>query len=235
MTIAHRLGDEWLLAYAAGTLSEGQSVLVASHLSFLPDAATDLRMAERLGGVLMDELPPTEMSSDALDRLMDRLDALPQEEEDADDRQRDHAPVRTEATLVSATRDEGPSIFPAAVQPLTGRDPDKLTWRFLGPGLKQSILWRGENGEKLWLIRGKPGARIPRHAHMGEEMTLVLQGGYQDQHGHYLPGDIEERNGDESHAIKVDTDGECIALIFTQGRLKFDNWKPRLIQPFLGI
>ncbi len=36
--VAHRLGDEWLMAYAAGALSEGQSLLVASHLSFIDDA-----------------------------------------------------------------------------------------------------------------------------------------------------------------------------------------------------
>lgn len=73
--VTHRLGDEWLMAYAAGALSEGQSLLLAAHLSFLDDAAERLAVAEAAGGALLETVSPDLMAPDALAQTLARLDA----------------------------------------------------------------------------------------------------------------------------------------------------------------
>ncbi|HEX7777267.1 MAG TPA: histidine kinase, partial [Parvibaculum sp.] len=75
MSVMHRLGSEWIVDYAAGTLSEGAALMVASHLSFLPEARAELAAAEAIGGTLLDGIEPEAVAPDALDRLMARLDA----------------------------------------------------------------------------------------------------------------------------------------------------------------
>ena len=73
--VNHRLGDEWLMAYAAGALSEGQSLIVASHLSYLEDAPARVSLAEAAGGALLERLEADRMSPDALARTLALLDA----------------------------------------------------------------------------------------------------------------------------------------------------------------
>ena len=72
--VAHRLGDEWIMEYAAGTLSEGEAILVASHLSFLPDAAETLEVAEAIGGSLLEHETSASMAPDALASVLARID-----------------------------------------------------------------------------------------------------------------------------------------------------------------
>ena len=64
--VTHRIGDEWLMAYAAGTLSEGQSLVIASHLSYLDDAPARISAAEAAGGALLERLEAEYMAPDAL-------------------------------------------------------------------------------------------------------------------------------------------------------------------------
>ena len=42
------------------------------------------------------------------------------------------------------------------------------------------------------LIWGKPGAKLPRHRHVGLELTCVLEGSFTDSAGEYFAGDISD-------------------------------------------
>ncbi|MDP2124296.1 MAG: ChrR family anti-sigma-E factor [Parvibaculum sp.] len=217
--VTHRLGDEWLMAYAAGTLSEGQSLLVAAHLSFLDDAAERLAVAEAAGGALFETVSPELMAPDALARTLARLDA-----------------PATPAPVPVAPRVGADDPLPAPLRNWLGGGVDDLKWSFLGPGMKKVKLWRGgPNDQRLWMLRAQPGVSVPKHGHRGTELVLVLKGSFSDPHGRFRPGDVEESDDNRMHALGIDEGEECICLALTEGPIRFESWPARLVQPFIGL
>ena len=223
--VAHRLGDEWLMAYAAGALSEGQSLLVASHLSFIDDAPARLAAAEAVGGALIDDLAPDLMAPGALAQTLARLDAAEPPRPAA-------LPAAGDNYLPAA----GDDPLPAPLRDWLGRGVDELKWSFLGPGMKKVKLWRGgPNDQRLWMLRAQPGIQVPKHGHRGTELVLVLKGSFSDPHGRFRPGDVEESDDSRMHALGIDEGEECICLALTEGPIRFESWPARLVQPFIGL
>lgn len=87
----------------------------------------------------------------------------------------------------------------------------------------------------MWLLRAAPGTVLPRHRHAGSELTLVLEGAFFCGSEIFRAGDIEDADEAVHHQPVVTHDGECICLAVTEGSLRFDDWLPRLLQPFIGI
>ena len=67
MSAANRLQDEWLLSYAAGNLSHGRSLMVASHLAYHEDMKEIVANAEAIGGVLLDSIDTAAVSDSVLE------------------------------------------------------------------------------------------------------------------------------------------------------------------------
>lgn len=217
--VAHRIGDEWLMAYAAGTLSEGQSLLVASHLSYLDDAPSRVAAAEAAGGALLDRLDADGMAPDALAKTLALLDG----------------PEPAPAPRAAPSPGEDDPL-PAPLRAWLGRGVEELRWKFVGPKVKKVDLWRGgPNDQRLWMLRAGPGTEIPMHGHSGIELVLVLKGSLEDPHGIFRAGDVEECSGDVVHALKIGDEGECICLALTEGPTRFKGWFAKLLQPFTGI
>ncbi len=70
----HHPSELTLTAFAAGTLSEGASHVVAAHVVGCPHCREVTAMAEATGGALLDDMPPTEMAADALELALARID-----------------------------------------------------------------------------------------------------------------------------------------------------------------
>ena len=217
--VTHRLGDEWLMAYAAGALSEGQSLMVASHLSYLDDAPSLVTAAEAAGGALLDRLDAERMAPDALAKTLALLD------------EPDASPARLRAPVAA---DGDP--LPAPLRAWLGRGVDDLRWTFLGPKMKKVDLWRGgPNGQRLWMLRAGAGIDIPMHGHSGTELVLILKGSLTDPHGTFRVGDIEECDDEIFHSLRTGEDEECICLALTEGPTRFKGWIAKLLQPFTGL
>jgi putative transcriptional regulator len=109
-----------------------------------------------------------------------------------------------------------------------------LPWKTLGEGLKLCRLEK--NGDtQMWMLRGQPGLVLPAHSHRGGELTLVLKGSYFCGSQIFSAGDIEEADEHLEHQPVVTKQGECICLVVTEGRLKFKQVVPRILQKFIGI
>ncbi len=214
------ISDEWLVAYAAGNLSEAKATLVATHASFHPELKAKISDAEDIAGAMLGATQGADLSDGFFDRLMAQID-------EQGDTARE--PVNVEA----AYRD------PRVPQPLADYlegNLDELKWRFMGPGMKQVKLWAGENGEKLWLLKAKGGTEIPEHGHNGNELTLVLQGGYKVDGTHYTVGDLEVADGGvEDHRPLIDDGEDCICLVVTEAPIKLKGTIARAVQPFIGL
>jgi putative transcriptional regulator len=76
---------------------------------------------------------------------------------------------------------------------------------------------------------------LPDHSHKGLEMTMVLQGAFSDEVAHFERGDIEIGDDKLTHTPKADPGELCICLVATQAPLVFNNWLPKILQPFIRI
>ncbi len=93
MTVQHHISDELLLAYAAGNLSEGWSLAVATHLALCPQCRRKLAKAEAVGGAMLETLEAATVEPSALDAVMTRIDTEPLPEATRS------APAKTEGDL----------------------------------------------------------------------------------------------------------------------------------------
>ena len=211
--------DEWLLSYAAGALGEAHSMIVSTHAAYHADVSQKIADAEAIGGALLAEQPASTLPDNFFDDVMAKLD-----DEDT--------PAVAE-TKEAKTLD---TSIPASLAEYLGKPLEDMKWRFMGPGLKQCQLWKGENGEKLWLLKAKAGASIPMHDHRGLELTLILKGSYHVDGKHYTPGLVEVAEaGSEDHQPVIDDAEECICLVVTEAPIKIHNLLGRMVQPFIGL
>src|SRR5262245_9931303 len=74
----HHLTDEWLVDYAAGAASEPVALLVATHLAYCPACRAAHGKLEAVGGALLNDIAPAEVSASAWSRLEALLDEPPQ-------------------------------------------------------------------------------------------------------------------------------------------------------------
>ena len=78
-------------------------------------------------------------------------------------------------------------------------------------GIEIKVLWRSEMTEAYTaLFRVAPGARLPRHRHVGVEQTFVLEGSLVDEHGACTSGNFVWRRPGSVHEA-YSPDG-CLAI-----------------------
>jgi putative transcriptional regulator len=166
---AHHPDAGALLDYAAGAASEAAGVMIASHLALCPACRGEVARLEALGGAMLDELTPTPLETAALDNLLRRLDDP--------DTTPEPAPTKSAAP-------ESALLLPQPLRDYVG-DTGALPWRKLGGGVDEvEIAHAAGKGEHLRLLRIKAGSAVPRHTHHGNEMVMVLAGGFTDASGH---------------------------------------------------
>jgi putative transcriptional regulator len=200
----HHPDDETLSAYVAGSLGEMQSVSIATHLTLCPDCRDLCEGFDELGGVLLSEIADEPVDSSTLDNVLDQLESpdvvLPARPDFADD--------------------ETCGLVP---QPIRERLPGplgKLVWKKLGRRVQYIDLAANESGVTARLLRLPAGFHLPTHTHSGNEVTVVLSGGFSDQFGHYLRGDIATRDETEKHKPVVDDGEDCLCFAVTDAPLR---------------
>lgn len=216
MTIRHHINDDLLLAYAAGTLSEGWSLAIACHLTMCPDCRRSLDVAEAAAGTLMEELPTVEGPTDSWEQMKARLTAEPA--------------LPPAVPVLRSPR----AVLPEPLRNYLGGDVDTLKWRNMGTA-KQILIRTSDSGTQARLLRIPAGKPVPEHSHGGRELTVVLSGSFHDEIDTFGPGDIEDADGSLTHQPIAGPEEDCICLAITDAPLKFSSRIVRFVQPFLGI
>lgn len=217
MTTRHHPGEVWLLDFALGNLAEPFDTIVAAHAGVCAQCRETIALAEAVGGDLLAALGDAPLAQSAA-AVVGRFEA------------RD-TPCLPGTRAPAAITEEGLELFIATC---LERSAQALPWRRLGQGLRICRLGE-QDGLSMWMLRAAPGTVLPRHRHAGSELTLVLKGAYFCGSEIYRAGDVEDADEDTLHQPVVTGDGECICLAVTEGRLRFEGWLPRLLQPFLKI
>lgn len=215
-TIKHHLTDALLMSYAAGTLDEGFSLVVATHISVCDECRARLESFEAVGGTMVDECEAIALSEDSLDATLALIDAM------------DAAPASSPRI---APKD---NVFPMPLQEYVGGDLDAVNWRPVAGGVMQAVLKTGGAG-KVRLLSIPGGTAMPDHGHRGLELTMVLKGAFEDEDGYFGRGDIEVANEDMHHTPVAVAGEDCICLAATDAPLRFKGLMPRIAQRFVGI
>ena len=213
--IKHHLTDNVLMAYAAGTLPEAFNLMVASHVSLCDECRARVEAFDAVGGaVLEDSLSNTAaMNDDAFSETMKLIaGGAPQD--------------------IRVTRK--PGVLPTPLQDYVGGDLDAVRWRSVGMGVKQAIL-PTDKGATARLLFIPAGAAMPDHGHHGLEMTMVLQGAFQDEDDYFARGDVEVADSDLHHTPVADIHEDCICLAVTDAPLRFQGLMPKIVQRIARI
>lgn len=215
--ISHSVSDGLLMGYASGSLAKAFDLVLATHVSLSDDARARLETFEAIGGAVLEDVDAADL--DAADVAEDSLEQT-------------MAKIRGLAPIERATPQ--PGTFPTPLQTIVGGDEEAVRWRSVGRGVKQCVLHSDEHGTaRLLLIPA--GKAMPAHSHHGTEMTLVLKGAFRDEDGIFARGDLEVADTHTNHQPIAEPGEDCICLVATDAKLKFQGLLPRIAQPFFGI
>ncbi|WP_439573211.1 ChrR family anti-sigma-E factor [Phreatobacter sp.] len=219
--MARHVSDDILMAYEAGSLSEGWSLAVATHLALCPEARGRSVLARDLGGVMLEAIEPAPLAPSAFDRLMARIEA---------------GGVTPDAAAAAAKPASlAPVIIPEPLRSYVGGDADAIRWKRLGVGAHHLPIRTADRSTSVRLLRIPAGAPVPEHGHRGLEMTVVLAGTLCDGDDVFRRGEIEVADEEVEHQPFAGPGEDCICLAVTDAPLRFKSLIVRLAQPFLKI
>lgn len=213
--IKHHLTDALLMAYSAGTLPEAFDLVVATHVTLCDECRARMHEFDAVGGSVFDRIEATTLDEGSFEATMALITRS--------DWSEGERPIRPA---------HGPC--PEPLVNYVGTDLDAIKWRKIGGGVRQAILdTTGKPTVRLLRIPG--GVAVPDHGHRGTELTLVLQGAFQDETDRFGPGDVEVAGEEMEHRPVAEPGVECICLAATDAPLKFNDMIPRLAQGLFRI
>ena len=130
MKISHHPDDSTIVAYAAGALTEGFSLVLAAHLAYCPLCRERLTDAQTLGGALLMDLQPTQPPAGGLADIWARIESAGAEE------------PRTPATATASD-----AVLPGVLLPFLKGGFDSIPWRSLAPGIGHHLFDDVESGD----------------------------------------------------------------------------------------
>ncbi len=215
----HHPADELLAGYAAGDMSEAPALIIATHLALCPACRRQVADYEALGGELLSELPEESLAAGSLDKTLARLGRA--------------VPKRARpAVSTSMPASESPLLPQPLRDYMSQAWTARGTWRSVMPGLRTLKLKAA--GAKVWMMELGAGRPIPPHGHRGQEMVLVLSGGYHDGEIGYGPGDLHMSGPEIVHQPIVDDDGPCLCLVMVEGGIRPTSLLGRLVAGLFG-
>jgi putative transcriptional regulator len=225
-----------LEAFVAGELPVSVSVVVASHIEMCEQcrnkvtAITDSVADDFFNaGLPFDEsadeydaeddlvafLASGSMSEIPLDKdemaMMESITSLPVEEQN-------NRPEIVKELELNGLR----IALPRALKSI-----ELTEWKGFGK-ISRSRLGLEDENRKTSLLHIDKGGSIPNHTHKGFEITLLLQGSFSDEMGHYEVGDFVWLDGAHTHSPVTEEGCICLtvssdAICFTQGVSKLLN------------
>lgn len=213
MTQWHPSADQ-LIEFASGSISSAMSIAVATHLHYCKACQAQVRTAEAAASALFESQAPEQSVGLDFDSLMAKIDNGEQ-------------PQIVKPAKVKARR------FPAVVEKLIDGEVNALNWSSPMKNLHTTSLMKDENGFIVGLHHMQAGGRVPAHTHRGNEISVVIEGGFSDELGTYDAGDFIHLDGKHNHSPLAHADGDCWLLTIVEAPVKLTGPFGWIINPFL--
>lgn len=95
--------------------------------------------------------------------------------------------------------------------------------------LSRARIQLDENEIHTSLLQIEPGGGVPEHTHKGFELTLLLDGSFNDENGEYVKGDFIMLDGSHQHQ-PVSAEG-CLCYTVANDALHFTQGINKLLNP----
>jgi putative transcriptional regulator len=224
MSAVHHPGEDLLWDYFRSALAPGLSLSVRTHLDLCSHCRNDMRVFTAIGGAMLEGTECVAMSDNALDLAMARIER----------------PIERPDT--SETSIAKPSKSPAFLEgfelPDSLQNVEVKNRYFVAPGvwLAPVVLEGAAKGAKTYLMYVKAGMAMPEHTHRGREITVMLQGQYQDHKGLYTRGDFALCDEtDDCHMPAMVGDVDCLCLVAQEAAIIPKTWLGWLLKPVARI
>lgn len=209
----HHPDDIMLMDYAAGNLPMAPALAVATHLFLCHRCRQQVSRLNQLGGALLEHTAATNTQVAGFDELMAHIEQAP----------------ASETAQVAPRGRKNPLLryLPTSL--------DKLDWQKQTREIGKFDLTKHlrVEGFQVALQKIKAGARVPTHTHKGEEITVILSGGFSDELGVYHAGDFIARDGSHQHSPTALQNEDCICLTVLDAPIRFVGPLYRLLNPFM--
>lgn len=208
--------DALLARFVAGTLPEPAHVLVAAHLEMKAVNRPLVRDLETMAGEVLDEVAPVALAS-----RQASLDAVFASREGA-----------IAETRTPPQRPQG-ALFPPALHAFTGFEVEDIPWKTKLPGFREYDMGTIDGCEVsfFWI---RPGRAVPAHTHHGYELSLVLDGAFNDARGRFGPGDMSVADDSIDHRPVAEKERPCIGFAVMDAPVKLTGSFRQLIGDLIG-
>jgi putative transcriptional regulator len=217
----HHPSENLLKDFSEGRLSTGMSVAISAHLDYCDNCRKASESYEReLASQWLSSEPAANSpeflpSSDILDQIT---------------RQPQVVSIRQAAGEVNSSVElhmhERSVKLPRVLAKVAGNG---IVWKKLAGGINTANLTLDRDAQCDFMYM-KPGSQAPRHTHRGLEVTLVLDGTFEDELGEYQPGDFVLRKSSQTHTPR--SDEGCLCYSVLDEPLLFTSGWSRLLNPF---
>ena len=203
----HMLDAPWMVDVASGAAPKAVQVLAACHAEMNADAFRLLNQAEQVMGSLLEDTGPVALRPGAFEAISRELGGF-----------QDAVETKAEPQLEGLF-----NHLPTALRSVLDHHPHPIWMNKIGGVQEMPLETLEEEGVRVRLLSLPPGRGVAEHTHESEELTLVLQGGFNDGHADYFRGDVCHASPELTHNPRAHEDGPCICLTVEMGRLKFTH------------
>lgn len=210
-----------LFEYIAGALDEAQNFAVRAHVGLSPRARAFMHHYDAVGAAMIEEYcQPVRMSSGALNHVLAQLDnaiedAIEKEREQERQR-RAQAEKKAKCAMLKQL-----GLPPAIVSLMEAQGLSLQNWQEQKQGVRRVEVPIQCRHSRTRFVRLAPGVETPKpqRRNANFEMTVVLDGQYEDESGVYNAGDlvIVERTRKAYHAYSRGADGCTVLSVRSSG------------------
>ena len=91
----------------------------------------------------------------------------------------------------------------------------ELPWIETRPGVRQKRIWEDKATERrAMLARFEPGATLPRHRHVGDELIFLVEGANADESGLVATGGMSYRPNGCVHSVTTQNGATVLAFVW---------------------
>ncbi|HKW92771.1 MAG TPA: cupin domain-containing protein [Methylomirabilota bacterium] len=91
----------------------------------------------------------------------------------------------------------------------------ELAWIDARPGVRQKRIWEDKAGERRALLaRFEPGASLPPHRHVGDELIFLIEGANADESGVVATGNMNYRPNGCVHSVTTQHGATVLAVVW---------------------
>ncbi len=90
-----------------------------------------------------------------------------------------------------------------------------LPWIEARPGVRQKRIWEDKAGERRAILaRFEPGATLPPHRHVGDELIFLVEGANADESGIVATGNMNYRPNGCVHSVTTKNGATVLAVVW---------------------